>query len=163
MIYTSAIYADAGHTQVTGTDEFGNTETRSIDNPHEFRREDECITGFLAGGGVIGVYVAPTPAVAIPQPALFAIVSVCIADGAISAIEQAAQFGTMAYDDGWLMASFADFGDSADYMISVQTDIPARTEQFKSDGFFELVFSDPVSGDPINPNRIDMQMFKVVR
>jgi hypothetical protein len=67
MIYTSARFANAGHTQVTGTDEFGNTETRSIDNPHEYRREDEFITGFLDDGGVIAAYVAPDPATVVPH------------------------------------------------------------------------------------------------
>lgn len=61
MIYLSAIYADAEHTQVTGTDADGNTETRPISHPHEFRREDEFITGFLAGGGVIADYEPPAP------------------------------------------------------------------------------------------------------
>lgn len=56
MIYVSARWADEAQTQVIGTDANGNTETRSIDNPHEWRREDEFLTGFLAGGGVIEPY-----------------------------------------------------------------------------------------------------------
>lgn len=56
MIYVSAVYANAERTLVTGTDALGQTETRSIDNPHELRREDEFITGFLASGGVIADY-----------------------------------------------------------------------------------------------------------
>ncbi len=50
MIYTRARWADEAHTQVIGWDAEGNSETRSIDNPHEFRREDEFLTGFLASG-----------------------------------------------------------------------------------------------------------------
>lgn len=53
MIYTSARWADEAETQVTGTDADGNTETRSINYPHEWRRANEFITGFLAAGGVI--------------------------------------------------------------------------------------------------------------
>lgn len=59
MIYTSATYANPDHTQVTGTDKEGNKETRHIDNPHDFRREKEFITGFLKAGGRISPYVAP--------------------------------------------------------------------------------------------------------
>ncbi len=66
MIYASAVYADAEHTLVTGTDAEGNTQTRSVDNPHELRREDEFITGFLSNGGVIADYVPPPP----PDPVL---------------------------------------------------------------------------------------------
>lgn len=67
MIYTSARWADEAHTTVTGTDADGNTETRSIDTPHEFRREGEFLTGFLAAGGVIEPYVAPEQPVSWPQ------------------------------------------------------------------------------------------------
>lgn len=61
MIYASAVYANAEHTLVIGTDASGRTETRSINSPHEFRRENEFITGFLASGGVIADYVPPPP------------------------------------------------------------------------------------------------------
>lgn len=59
MIYVSAVYANAERTMVIGTDAEGNTQTRPVDNPHELRREDEFITGFLASGGVIADYVPP--------------------------------------------------------------------------------------------------------
>lgn len=95
------------------------------------------------------------------QPQLFAAVAVNITDGAISSVEQAAQFGQLIYEDGWLMAVFAGAGDAANYMVFAQPDIPARAEQFKSEGGFELVFSDATTGDPVNPNRIDIQILKV--
>jgi hypothetical protein len=56
MIYTSARWADEAQTEVFGTDAFGNTERRKLSDPHEFRREDEFITGFLSGGGFIADY-----------------------------------------------------------------------------------------------------------
>lgn len=59
MIYTSAVYANAEHTQVTGTDEFGNTETVRYDYVL-FRQPDDGPMGFVAKGGVIGPYVPPT-------------------------------------------------------------------------------------------------------
>lgn len=58
MIYTSAIFANPEHTQVTGTGANGNTETV----PHDhtlFRQPDDGPLGFLANGGVIADYVAP--------------------------------------------------------------------------------------------------------
>ena len=95
------------------------------------------------------------------QPQLFAAVAVNIEDGAIASVEQAAQFGQLIYEDGWLMATFSGVGESASYLVFAQTDIPARIEQFRSEGGFEIVLSDPASGDPINPNRIDIQILKV--
>lgn len=58
MIYTSAIYANPEHTQVTGTDADGNTETV----PHDhtlFRQPEHGPEGFLANGGTISPYVEP--------------------------------------------------------------------------------------------------------
>jgi len=60
MIYTSAIYANADHTQVTGTDADGNTETVPVDFTL-FRQPEHGPVGFLANGGVIADYVAPEP------------------------------------------------------------------------------------------------------
>ncbi len=58
MIYTSAIYANPEHTQVTGTDADGNTETVSHDHTL-FRQPEHGPQGFLANGGVIADYVEP--------------------------------------------------------------------------------------------------------
>lgn len=66
MIYVTAVYANADHTLVMGTDANGATDVRPVDNPHEFRREGEFITGFLASGGIIADYVPPPP----PDPVL---------------------------------------------------------------------------------------------
>jgi hypothetical protein len=65
MIYVSAVYANAEHTLVTGTDAEGNTFTTSVDFK-ELRRDDEFIKGFLTSGGVIADYVPPPP----PEPIL---------------------------------------------------------------------------------------------
>lgn len=58
MIYTSARWADAAHTLVTGTDAEGNTETVAADYTL-FRQPLDGPVGFIANGGVIAEYVAP--------------------------------------------------------------------------------------------------------
>ena len=58
MIYTSAIYATADESMVTGTDENGATETVAADHVL-FRQPDDGPVGFVSSGGVIGAYVAP--------------------------------------------------------------------------------------------------------
>lgn len=160
MIYTRARWADEAHTQVIGWDAEGNSETVPADFTL-FRQPLDGPIGFVETGGVIGNYQAAPFVTTPPQPQLFAAVAVNIADGAISSVEQAAQFGQLIYEDGWLMAVFAGAGDAANYMVFAQPDIPARVEQFKSEGGFELVFSDATTGDPVNPNRIDIQILKV--
>lgn len=57
MIYTSAIYANPDHTQVTGTDANGNTETVPVDYT-VFRCPDDGPIGFVNNGGVIAPYAA---------------------------------------------------------------------------------------------------------
>jgi hypothetical protein len=60
MIYTSARWADEAHTQVTGTDADGRTETVPADYTI-FRCPDDGPIGFVNNGGVIADYVPPTP------------------------------------------------------------------------------------------------------
>lgn len=60
MIYVSAVYANAEHTQVTGIDEFGNSETVPVDHT-VFRCPEHGPVGFLASGGVISDYEPPEP------------------------------------------------------------------------------------------------------
>lgn len=60
MIYTSAHYANAGHTLVTGTDEHGEFETVPFDFTL-FRQPDDGPLGFVRNGGVIAEYVEPEP------------------------------------------------------------------------------------------------------
>lgn len=47
MIYTSARYANADHTLVTGTDALGDTETVPLDHT-QFRQPEHGPQGFLA-------------------------------------------------------------------------------------------------------------------
>jgi len=61
MIYTSAIYANPEHTQVTGTDAQGNTETVPRDYTL-FRQPDDGPDGFVANGGVIAAFATPVSA-----------------------------------------------------------------------------------------------------
>lgn len=59
MIYTSARWANPEETEVFGTAANGNTELRKVSEPHAWRRPEEFLTGFLAGGGVVDPYEAP--------------------------------------------------------------------------------------------------------
>jgi len=103
----------------------------------------------------------PVPEPARPvEPRLFASIGVVINDGAIATVEMAAQLQGAIYDQGWLMVMFAEQQDAANYLVFAQVDVPARIEQFKDGGAFELVFSD-VNGDPVEPTRIDIQILKV--
>lgn len=113
-----------------------------------------------AAGFIIAPYIEPPPVVTPAQPVLFASAGVVIAGGAIQTIELAAQLQGSLYEDGWLMIGFATPLSTASYLIFAQTDVPARIEQFKSEGSFELVFSD-ANGDPVEPGRIDLQILKV--
>jgi len=104
---------------------------------------------------------APDPLPQPPAPHLYAAAAICITGGAISVIEQAAQLQSATYDDGWVMIGFTEPQDTADYLIFAQTDVPTKIEQFKEPGYFELVFSDPVTGASIEPGRMDIQILKV--
>lgn len=95
------------------------------------------------------------------KPELFASASLTVDGGIVALLEQAAQLSSAVHEDGWTFVVFSEARPSSDYLIFAQTDIPAKIEQFKEPGYFELVFSDPVSGDPINPNRIDLQILEV--
>lgn len=99
----------------------------------------------------------PTPS----APYLFGTVAVCISAGVISTIEMAAQLQGAMYEEGWLMIGFSEQQDAADYLVFAQTDVPAKIEQFKDGGAFELVFSDPSTGAPLEPSRVDIQILKV--
>lgn len=58
MIYATARYANVEHTQVTGTDANGNSET--VPHDHKlFRQPDDGPLGFVAAGGVIAPFQAP--------------------------------------------------------------------------------------------------------
>lgn len=58
MIYLTAAYANADHTQVTGTDADGNSETVKWDYTL-FRQDADGPLGFEAAGGDISEYVEP--------------------------------------------------------------------------------------------------------
>lgn len=112
-------------------------------------------------GNTIPPYVPPTPVAFVSQPAIFAAGAVCIQDGSVAMLELAAQINGAYYEEGWLMAFFTEEQDENGYLIFAQTDVPARIEQFKGGGSFELVFTDPSTGAPVGPGRIDLQILKV--
>lgn len=122
---------------------------------------DDVVCGMLSDGKVFSPPELPSPVITPPQPLLYAAVAVSIAAGSITVIEQAAQLVAATYDAGWLMIVFAEPQDTTNYLIFAQTDVPAKIEQFKSNGYFELVFSNASTGAPIEPGRIDIQILKV--
>lgn len=95
------------------------------------------------------------------QPRLFATAGLNISGGVATSIELAAEIASAYYEDGWLSVAFSSPLDSTNYLVFERTDVPAKVEQFKDLGSFELIFSDPVTGDPVEPGRIDLQLLKV--
>lgn len=100
------------------------------------------------------------PEIRIPQPILFASAGLVISAGVVATIELAAQLASAYYEDGWMQVFFGE-EPGFPYLVFVQTDLPVKVEQFKDLGSFELIFSDPATGDPIEPGRIDLQILKV--
>lgn len=95
------------------------------------------------------------------MPFLFATAGIVIVSGIVTLVELAPQIASAYYEDGWMTLAFIRPQEDDKYLIFVQTDVPAKVEQFKDLGSFELIFSDPVTGDPIEPGRIDLQILKV--
>lgn len=125
--------------------------------------EDEVAIGWAWDGETFSPPpLEPTP----PQPPvvatphIFASAGITIVGGAVISVELAAQLASAYYEDGWMQVFFAEV-PGFPYLVFVQTDVPVKIEQFKDLGSFELVFSDPVTGDPIEPGRIDLQILKV--
>lgn len=102
---------------------------------------------------------APTPPVY--RPSLFASAGLVVSEGFLTATELAAQLQGAIYEEGWLMVMFSEPQEAADYLVFAQTDIPAKVEQFKDGGSFELVFTNPATGDPVEPGRVDLQILKI--
>lgn len=104
---------------------------------------------------------APQPRVLAGVPELFASAGMVIVSGVVTTLELAAQLASTYYEDGWMTVSFTQPQEDTKYLVFVYTDVPAKVEQFKDLGSFELIFSDPATGDPIEPGRIDLQILKV--
>lgn len=97
----------------------------------------------------------------LPVPSLFATASMSIQNGQLGSFELASQLQGAIYEDGWLMVMFAEPQQAANYLVFAQTDIPARVDQYKDNGAFELLFSNSTSGDPVEPGRVDLQILRV--
>lgn len=129
MIYVSAVYANAEETEVIGTDEQGRTEQRKVSDPHEFRRQDEFLTGFLSGGGVIGPYVEPEP---VPQSQVLGPISAAalsISGGEVLGIETSVNFGAafmIDTDKYWVF--FMRPEDDTNYLVLANVPFVKSTE-----------------------------------
>lgn len=100
----------------------------------------------------------PPPA---PIPVLFASAGFAVSGGVLGTIELTSALASAYYEDGWMSVAFSEPRDDVNYLVFVQTDMPVKIEQFKDLGSFELIFSDPITGDPVEPGRIDLQLLKV--
>lgn len=127
-----------------------------------YQHNEEAQIGWIKHGGN---FVAPPPvdAPTIPPailPELFASAGIIIVTGVVTTLELAPQIASTYYEDGWMQVFFSE-APGFPYLVFVQTDVPMKIEQFKDLGSFELIFSDPATGDPIEPGRIDLQILKV--
>lgn len=95
-----------------------------------------------------------------PVPVVFASIGVVIDNGQVSILEMPANIQSVTYEEGWLLAVFSEAQTDTAYQIFALVDKPAQIEQFKSEGYFELIFSDG-NGNPVEPLRADIQILKV--
>lgn len=102
----------------------------------------------------------PPPQPRLPAPGLIGSAGFTIADGAVTTVELAAQLTGAYYEQGYVQVFFLET-QTLPYLVFVQTDIPCKVEQYKEPGALELVFSDPLTGDPIDLGRIDLQILNV--
>ena len=105
-------------------------------------------------------YLNPVSVPEVHAPTIYASAGIIISAGIVTALELAPQIASAYYEDGWMQIFFAEL-PGYPYLVFVQTDIPVKVEQFKDLGSFELIFSDPLTGDPSEPGRIDLQILKV--
>lgn len=164
MIYVSAVYANAEHTLVTGTDAIGNTEKRSVDNPHEFRREDEFLTGFLANGGEIAEYEAPEEPPVVLKPELVAMGQVKTADGEVTSVAiSAALAGAFLFDTGEIWCFFVDPQPDTNYIVLAYDSNSVRAFVEDDDKFADyfVIRSTDFDGIPTNSPSLNFEVKRV--
>ena len=107
MIYTSAIYATADGSMVTGTDAEGNSETVPADYTI-FRLDNDGPVAFVRNGGTIQPYVAPEP---VPPQQILGPISAAtlgIESGEVTGIETSLNFAVafaIDVDKYWVLFS----------------------------------------------------------
>lgn len=124
------------------------------------RKQDGYAEEFLAENNAEVVAFLNTPPVTPQVPGLIGSAGFTIADGTVATVELAAQLAGAYYEQGYVQVYFLET-QTLPYLVFVQTDIPCKVEQYKEPGALELVFSDPLTGNPIDLGRIDLQILNV--
>lgn len=115
---------------------------------------------------VDGEFIAPpapnpgAPIVTPPVPNMTGSAGFTMADGIITGVELGALVAGAYYEQGYVQVYFLET-QTLPYLVFVQTDLPCKVEQYKEPGALELVFSDPLTGNPIDLGRIDLQILNV--
>lgn len=128
----------------------------------KFKKNETAQIGWIKQGAN---FVAPpdeVPSFTPPPPApnMTGSAGFTMADGAITGVELGALVAGAYYEQGYVQVYFLET-QTLPYLVFVQTDMPCRVEQYKEPGALELVFSDPLTGNPIDLGRIDLQILNV--
>lgn len=160
MIYTSAIYANAEHTMVTGTDADGNTETVPSDYVI-FRCPDDGPVGFVNNGGTIGPYVEPELVVTPPVPFIWGIGNFTISDYAIGGIELSVGFSAALYlDTGLYYLFFTETLPNTTYLAKAYDASALVRVSEKGQDYIAITATD-TGGNAVDPSEISVEIIRV--
>ena len=160
MIYVSAVYANAEHTLVIGTDALGNTETVPADFTL-FRQPEHGPVGFLANGGVIGDYVAPETPSAAPALYLWGVGQFGISPGEITGIETSVKFLAGLYlDVGLYYLYFSETLPDTSYLAKAYDAATVVRVSEKGTDYIAVSATD-AGGTPVDPSEISVEIIRV--
>lgn len=163
----SCTFANAENTQVTFTDNSGETRTVPADWPGHFRMEEldgGGVIGFLAAGGTIAPYVAPDAPAPDPTPYLYATAQIAIADSDIASISVSAKLsGAFRFDVGIYWVFFTDEQPDTQYMALVYDGGVVRSFVTEADKFTDyfVVTTTDFTGAPADPEAINIEIKRV--
>lgn len=160
MIYTSATYANADHTLVTGTDVNGGTETVPVDHA-VFRCPDDGPAAFVRNGGTIADYVAPDPAPVAATPYIWGIGNFIIDSFEIGGIELSVGFSAALYlDTGLYYLFFTETLPDLSYLAKAYDAGALVRVSEKGQDYIAITATD-TNGDPIDPSEISVEIIRV--
>lgn len=164
MIYTSAIYATADNSMVTGTDAEGATETVPADYT-VFRCPDDGPVGFVNNGGTIQPYVEPVPPAVTTTPTLFAMGQIKTEDGDISSVAiSSALAGAFLFGVGEIWVFLTDEQPDTNYIVLAYDANHVRAyvnDDDKQTGFFIIRCTD-FTDNPANPPSLNFEVKRVI-
>lgn len=160
MIYVSAIYANAEHTMVTGTDAVGATETVSA-NHSIFRQPEHGPIGFVSSGGVIVDYVEPGPVVTMSVPYIWGVGQFGVTPGSITGIELAVGFSAALYlDTGLYYLFFNETMPDTTYLAKAYGASALVRVSEKGADYIAITATD-TNGGPVDPSEISVEIIRV--